>query len=181
MSTSPQPPGIESEGDGWISPQSPHVERPVVDHYADRWTVDLDAKDGNLEQQAVKTWYYIKRVADGVDVHVSSSGRGLHFIAYLKQPIPFWKKVQHRRAAGDDPRRIDMEIQRWDAGLDVDVVFLQKDGGVGEGVLVKDKRFRDVWDALDFIAAQRDDYDRMKRLANDGHKGAPDLSRRADL
>jgi len=26
---------------------------------------------------------------------------------------------------------------------------------------------------------QRDDYERVKRLANDGHKGAPDLARRA--
>lgn len=157
---------------------SPGVQRPIRKHYADRITVDLDDK-GDLETTAVKSWYYLQRVADAVDCHVSSSGRGLHLIGYLKQPMAFAEKIKHRRAAGDDPRRVDMEIQRWHAGLTVDVVFSDKDGV--DGVESKDKRFRDVWDALDYVTAQRDDSDRMRRLANHGHKGEPDLARRADL
>lgn len=148
-------------------------KRPIRKHYADRFTVDLD-DHGSLEQQAVKCWYYLQDVADAVDVHVSSSGEGLHFVAYLADPMPFHKKIEHRRAAGDDPRRIDMEIQRWHAGLQVGVLFTQK------GEKTKERRYRDVWDALDAIEDnQRDDYERMKRLAQRGHKGAPDLARKA--
>jgi hypothetical protein len=178
---SPVPPGLEVEGDSHTLPTSPGVKRPIRKHYADRLTVDLD-DHGNLEAEAVRAWYYLQRVADAVDIHVSSSGEGLHFVAYLTAPMPFHKKVEHRRAAGDDPRRVDMEIQRWQAGLQVDVIFCQKDGGLGEGVKVKDRRFADVWDALDAIRENtRDDYERVKRLANHGHKGAPDLARRSGL
>lgn len=176
---SPVPPGLSVEGDGDELPTSPGVKRPIREHYRDRFTVDLD-DHGNLEALAVRSWYYLQRVADAVDIHVSSSGGGLHLVAYLERPMPFHKKIEHRRAAGDDARRIDMEIQRWHAGLEVDVIFSQKDGKPGEGAKVKDRRFRDVWDALDAIQDhKRDDYNRMKRLANDGHKGAPDLARRA--
>jgi len=153
-------------------------ERPIVENYADRFTVDLDA-GSDLERRAVRSWHYLGDVADAVDVHVSSSGTGLHFIAYLKESMPFHEKVGHRRTAGDDARRIDMEIQRWHAGLRVDVVFSQKQGPEGEGTQIKDRRFRDVWDALDHIKAQRDDTERMNRLANQGHKGDPELARRA--
>jgi len=176
---SPVPPGLEPEGDADRLPTSPQVKRPVRKHYADRFTVDLD-DHGGLQSRAVRAWYYLQRVGDAVDVHVSSSGGGLHFVAYLADPMPFHKKVEHRRTAGDDPRRVDMEIQRWHAGLQVDVIFCQKDGQPGEGVKVKDRRFRDVWDALDAIRENsRDPHERMKRLANDGHKGAPELARRA--
>jgi hypothetical protein len=166
--------------ESWRSPQSPHVERPVVDNYADRWTVDLDGKDGNLEQRAIRAWHYCRRVADGVEIHVSSSGEGLHLLAYHRQPVPFHKKIEHRRAAGDDDRRIDMEIQRWHAGLEVDVVFQQKDSPEGIETVTKERRYADVYDALDAVRANRSDpAERMRRLANDGHKGAPDLARRA--
>lgn len=153
-------------------------KRPIRRHYADRFTIDLDDKGRGLELQAVKTWHYLGEVADAVDVHVSSSGKGLHFIAYLLEPMPFHKKIEHRRAAGDDPRRVDMEIQRWHAGLEIDVLFQQKDVIDQNGeVKRKDRRFTDVYDALDHIRNQRDDADRVRRLANDGHKGAPDLAR----
>lgn len=174
----PVPPGLSVEGNSERLPTSPDVKRPVRKHYADRFTVDLD-DHGDLHARAVRAWYYLRDVADAVDVHVSSSGGGLHFVAYLEATMPFHKKVEHRRTAGDDPRRVDMEIQRWHAGLQVDVIFCQKDGGPGEGAKVKDRRFRDVWDALDAIDARADDYDRMKALANEGHRGAPDLARRA--
>lgn len=159
-------------------PTSPGVQRPIRDHYADRLTVDLD-DHGDLEARAVRSWHYLQRVADAVDVHVSSSGGGLHFVAYLTEPMPFHRKIEHRRTAGDDPRRVDMEIQRWHAGLDVDVIFSQKDSLDGEDVQTKERRFRDVWDALDYIGGQDDDYDRMRQLANDGHKGDPEFARRA--
>jgi hypothetical protein len=159
-------------------PSSPHVERPVRDHYADRLTVDLD-DHGRLEQRAIRAWYYLLDVCDGLDVHVSSSGEGLHLVGYLKEEMPFHEKVRHRRAAGDDPRRVDMEIQRWHAGLEVGVVFQCKDSE-GESQVSKERRYRDVYDALDAIQAnQSDDVDRVRRLANDGHKGAPALAPKA--
>jgi len=155
------------------------VKRPVREHYTDRFTVDLDAKGGGLEDRAVRSWYYLRDVADAVDVHVSSSGKGLHLVAYLTEPMAFYRKIEHRRAAGDDARRVDMEIQRWQAGLQVDVIFQDKDGGSGEDVNVKERRFRDVWDALDHIRAQRDDVARLDRLAEYGHKGDARLARHA--
>lgn len=156
---------------------SPGVQRPIRKHYADRFTVDLDDK-GDLESTAVRAWYYLRRVGD-VDVHVSSSGGGLHMVCYLSESMPFAEKIEHRRTAGDDARRVDMEIQRWHAGLQVDVLFCDKDGV--ESVQNKDRRFRDVWDALDHVTAQRDDSDRMRRLANYGHKGDAELARKANL
>jgi hypothetical protein len=70
-----------------------------------------------------------------------------------------------------------MDCQRWLelGGRFSDVLFHSK----GDRDETK-TRFRDVYDALDYIAALRDDLDRLKRLAVEGHRAAPELARRAD-
>lgn len=144
-----------------------------------RITVDLDAKDYSASAfrfRAVRTWHNLQREAVEVDVHVSSSGLGLHFVAWFEDALAFHEQIALRRQAGDDPRRVDMDTERWLNGLYTDVLFEEKDDRPHD----KERRFRDVYDALDWIDNQRKDARRIKRLATDGHKGAPDLSRRLD-
>lgn len=145
-----------------------------------RISVDLDAKDYSAEgfrMKAVQTWHNLQRDADDVDVHVSSSGLGLHFVAWFDRRLAFHEEVAMRRAAGDDPRRVDMDVQRWFQGLYTGVLFEEKSNRPHD----KERRFHDVYAALDFVDEQRDDHSRVKRLAIDGHKGAPDLARRVEL
>lgn len=155
---------------------------PLVEQYNQRVTIDFDGKDYPTFEAfrfgAVQTWHNLQDCADRVDVHVSSGQKGLHFVAWFEDSIPFFKQIALRREHGDDPRRIDMDCQRWLqlGGRFSDVLFQQKGGRS----TTKERRFRDVYDALDYIAAQRSDYDRMKRLANDGHHGAPDLAARVE-
>lgn len=156
----------------------------TVDHAPDdgeqfgaRVTVDVDAKHhsrAEFRMRAVRTWHNLKREAEHVEVHVSSSGQGLHFVAWYDQRLQFHEEIAIRRGAGDDPRRVWMDCQRWLQGLYTGVLFEEKD----QRPQSKERGFRDVYDALDYIDAQRPDYDRMRRLANDGHRGAPDLARR---
>lgn len=160
-----------------MNPNTP--KRPIADHYESRATIDLDAKGGGLELRAMQCWHNLGEIADAVDVHVSSSGRGLHFVAYFAEPLEYHEKLAIRRANHDDKRRVEMELQRWLAGLPTDVLFAQKDDDAGGGRLCKERRFADVYDALDHIKAQRDDHAAVKRLAQSGHKGAPHLAPKA--
>jgi|AntRauMinimDraft_3_1070383.scaffolds.fasta_scaffold01995_4 hypothetical protein len=151
-----------------------------ADQYRGRITVDLDAKEyshNNFRTRAVRTWHNLQHDADDVEVHVSSSGRGLHFVAWFEQAIPFHVEIGLRRMHGDDQRRVGMDCERWYNGLYTGVLFDEK----SSRPMTKERGFVDVYAALDFIAAQRDDHDRMNRLANRGHKGAPSLATRSDL
>lgn len=153
---------------------------PKVEQYQQRVTVDFDGKDYDtlnaFRFAAIRVWHNLEGIADDVDVHVSTGQHGLHFVAWFEADLPFWKQVQIRREHSDDPRRIDMDCQRWLqlGGRFSDVLFHQK----GDRENIKERRFRDVYDALDYIAGQRDDAGRMNRLANDGHKREPELARR---
>ncbi|AAY24967.1 ORF 41 [Haloarcula hispanica virus SH1] len=155
-----------------------HVERPD-ERFASRITVDLDGDKYTHTQfdlEAVKVWHNLQNSADYVDVHVSSSGLGLHFVAWFEQPLRFHEEVAIRRSSGDDPRRVWMDCQRWLNGLYTDVLFEEKDTREFD----KERDFATVYDALAFVAEHRtDDADRMKRLANEGHRAAPDLARKA--
>lgn len=146
--------------------------------YETRITVDLDGDHAeNFALRATRTWHHLRRVADDVEVHVSTGQEGLHFIGWFEEAIPFHRQIAIRREAGDDARRIDMDGQRWlQVGTEfTDVLFHQK----GDRETVKERRFRDVYDALDYIRDHADDpADRVRRLANDGHKGAPSLARK---
>ena len=152
----------------------------MTDHadHRGRITVDLDAKDYSRNQfrlRATRAYSQLADDADEVEVHVSSSGLGLHLVAWFEDPLEFHEEIALRRQHGDDPRRVDMDIKRWFQGLYTGVLFEEK------GDKEKERRFSGIFDALDWIDAQRDDANRVKRLANDGHKGAPDLVARANL
>jgi len=147
--------------------------------FASRITIDLDAdkydRDG-FDLRATRTWHNLQNDADYVDVHVSSSGLGLHFVAWYEQPLRFHEEVAARRTHGDDPRRTWMDCQRWLNGLYTDVLFEEKDSRPME----KERRFSTVYDALDYIREhRRNDTKRMKALAEHGHRAAPELARRA--
>jgi len=135
--------------------------------FASRITIDLDGdkydRDG-FDLRATRTWHNLQNDADYVDVHVSSSGLGLHFVAWYEQPLQFHEEVAARRSHGDDPRRTWMDCQRWLNGLYTDVLFESKDSRPME----KERRER-----------RRNDHKRMKALAEHGHRAAPGLARRA--
>lgn len=162
------------------SSRSDAGHRPKVEQYQQRVTIDFDGKDHDtwsaFKLAATRTWHNLQAVADDVDVHVSTGQHGLHFVAWFEADLAFYEQVQIRRDNGDDPRRIDMDCQRWLqlGGRFSDVLFHQK----GDRETVKERRFRDVYDAIDYIGNRRDDAGRMNRLANHGHKGDPDLARR---
>jgi hypothetical protein len=153
----------------------------LVDEYEQRVTIDLDGKDypsfEAFRLAAVETWHNLKHASDRVDVAVSSGQHGLHLVAWFEADVPFHDQLEIRRAHGDDPRRIDMDCQRWLelGGRFSDVLFTSK----GDRSQTK-TRFPDVYDALDYIDSLRDDLDRLRRLAVEGHRAAPELARRAD-
>lgn len=187
MSDADEPAGKGLSYDYWQDPDSDESDdvdddhTPMIHQYRQRVTVDFDGKHaGSLlefRMQATRIWHNLERIADRIDVHVSTGQQGLHFVAWFEDSMPFHEQVGIRREHGDDKRRIDMDAQRWQqlGGRFTDVLFHQK----GDRDTTKERRFRDVYDALDYIEAQRDDYRRMNRLANEGHKGDPDLARRA--
>lgn len=149
-----------------------------LERFECRVTIDLDAKDYAAEAfrlRAVRIWHNLDDLADHVDVHVSSSGLGLHFVGWFEERLPFHEKIQIRAANGDDPRRVWMDCQRWLNGLYTDVLFTEK----SSRPFSKERRYRDVYDAIDAIDGRRNDANRMERLVEDGHKGAPDLARKA--
>lgn len=157
------------------------MDEPRHERYASRITVDLDGKHHRqaFALRAIRCWHNLDAIADDVEVHVSTGQEGLHFVAWFRDGLEFHEQIGLRREHGDDKRRIDMDVQRW---LQVgpqftDVLFHSKGGRE----MVKERRFTSVYDALDYIRAQRDDHDRMNRLANHGHRGAPALAARRDL
>jgi hypothetical protein len=147
--------------------------------YASRVTVDLDGDKYDVdrfEQVAVRAYHNLEAAADAVEVAVSSSGEGLHLIGWFREDLHFSDEVKIRRTHHDDPRRVDMDCQRWLEGLYTDVLFSSKHGRDATQT-----RYATIWDALETIRHNRtDDVDRVRRLAVDGHKGAPSLARRAD-
>ena len=91
--------------------------------YSTRITIDYDGKGQGWRLGAVKTWHNLQREADHVEVHVSSGQHGLHFVAWYVEDIAFHNEVAIRRCHGDDARRIDMDIQRCQAGIFTGVLF----------------------------------------------------------
>jgi hypothetical protein len=174
-------PDVEGDVEQRDTPE-PDDHTPLVERFMQRVTVDLDGTDYPTFQafrlRATRIWHNLQDAADRVDVHVSTGQEGLHFVAWFEADVPFHDQIRLRREHGDDPRRIDMDCQRWLqlGGRFSDVLFHSK----GDRENVKERRFRDVYDALDYIEARRDDGDRMNRLANAGHKGDPELARRVD-
>lgn len=141
-----------------------------------RVTLDLDPKPG-FRLRAIRAWHYLKREAEHVEVHVSSSGEGLHLIGWFEGPLSEVEKIHIREHLGDDPNRLKMDIQRLKRGHPIQTLWDEKTGRDGERRR-KDRDFQDVYAALDHIAATTSDpAEKVKRLAQHGHKGAPSLAR----
>ena len=156
-------------------------ETPLVHQFEQRVTIDFDGEKQTgqvgFRTEATRIWHNLNRAAEWVEVHVSTGQEGLHFVAWFEDALDFEGQLRIRRQNGDDPRRTDMDRQRYEQldGRFTDVLFHQK----GDRENPKERRFSDVYDALDYIMARRDDADRMNRLANHGHKAEPSLARRA--
>jgi len=143
-----------------------------------RVTLDLDPKPG-FRLRAVRAWHHFQREAEHVDLWVSSSDTGLHFVAWYEGPLSPVEKIKIRESLGDDPNRIKMDVQRLKRGHPIGTLWDVKTGRDGE-VRRSDRDFSDVYAALDYIEEKNTtDQEQMKALANSGHKGAPDLARRA--
>lgn len=146
-----------------------------------RVTVDIDGYVRGFELLAIRSYYNLKREADEIEVRISSGGSGIHLVGYFNEELPFSRRIQYRRMLGDDQNRIKIDIERFKHGVYTGVLWSEKDvahpdGSTERGTAQRD--FGDIHDALDHIRMTRTDpQTRMKRLANEGHRAAPDLAR----
>ena len=130
---------------------------PRVEQFRQRVTIDMDGDHYPTRHafrlDAVRCWHNLEDAADDLEVHVSSGQGGLHFVAWFEDDLPFYQQLQIRRANGDDPRRVDMDKQRWLqlGGRFSDVLFQQK----GDRETTKERGFSDVYGALDYIKIGR--------------------------
>lgn len=165
--------------------RAPAQDRRRRADYRGRVSLDLDGYRDGFETAAIRAYYNLRREADDVDVAVSSGGEGLHIVGWFERPIPPHEETRLRRQCCDDGARVEMDIERRRHGLVTGVLWHSKDqpgGPEHRGTRgVKQRDVGDVHDALDRIeATTRSDYERVKALANEGHKGAPELARRAE-
>lgn len=139
-----------------------------------RVTIDIDSHHAGWQLRAIQTYHNLFAVgAHTVDVRISSSGQGIHLFGWFGHRLSSETKQRLREQLGDDPNRIHMDEIRGAVGHTTQVSWTDK--GTREGTA--DDDFATIYDALDYIAAGRDDHARMNRLVNRGHKGAPDLTR----
>jgi len=123
--------------------------------YQSRLTIDIDGYVPQWRLQAIRAWYELNRIADRVDVHVSSSGTGLHIIAFFEDPEDGYI---HRERLSDDYRRVELDRERRKYGLLDNVSWQRKSANDGEKI----RDFTDIWDALDYITEQIPPEDRLK-------------------
>lgn len=143
------------------------------DDYRGRVTVDIDGYVPNWRLTAIRSYYNLSRLADDVEVHISSSGRGLHLIGWFRDEQDFPTRLRLRRSLNDDPNRIKMDLERYMNDVYTGVLWSEK----SDRESVKDRSFGDIHDAIRHMdMTNTDDADRMQSLAEHGHKGAPDLS-----
>jgi len=153
--------------------------------YRGRVTVDIDGYVGNFELVAVRAYYNLARLADEVEVHISSSGEGIHLIGWFSEECDFPTRLKLRRTLGDDQNRLQFDLERFMAGVYTGVLWSQKDRrdspeNAPENRPGKDRDFADIHDALRHInMSTTTDHDGLKRLADRGHKGAPELAHHA--
>lgn len=155
------------------------------EEYAGRVTVDVDGYVGGFELTALRAYYNLARIAEHVEVHVSSSGEGVHLVGWLAEDCDFPTRIKLRRQLCDDANRVKFDMERFLNGVYTDVLWTEKDRQHGpestpEERPGKDRSFSDIHAALDHIRMNTTtDAERMNRLANEGHRGAPDLAHAA--
>lgn len=144
--------------------------------YQGRVTVDLDGYAPRMRLRAIQAYHALDRAAERVAVAVSSSGEGLHLVGYFAEPVTFGERIKLRRTLGDDPKRIQIDIERALNGVYTGVLWSEKSES-GEKV----REFADVYDALDWMDGGDDlDPERVARYAVDGHKAEPSLARHVE-
>lgn len=156
----------------------------MTDDFTSRVTVDIDGDIRGFEMVAIRTYHNLSREVETVDIHVSSSGTGLHLIGYTDRDLSKEERITLRRALNDDRARIAFDIGRAVQGLPIGVLWDEKTQAFGKGMAprvgTKDRDFSNIHDALDHITrTNRDPYERVQSLAEKGHKGAPELARKA--
>lgn len=111
-----------------------------------RVTVDIDSYHYDFELKAIRAYYNAQAAgAVDVDVRISSSGRGIHIIAWFSEILTHHQKMRLREALGDDPNRVRMDEIRGNAGHTTEVLWTQKGGRENE------TGFSDIWHALETI------------------------------
>lgn len=137
-----------------------------------RVTLDIDGYKSDMRLTAIGAYHQLDRLADDVDVAISSGGSGLHIVGWFCDPLTFGERIKMRRTLGDDCNRIKIDIERAVNGIYTGVLWSEKsDGGT------KQRGFADVYDALDALdGGERLVSDRVQNYANHGHKAEPSLA-----
>lgn len=159
-----------------------------TDH-SGRVTVDIDGYESNFELLATRAYHNLDHMADSVDVHISSSGEGIHLVGWFEQAVDLPDRIKMRRMLRDDKNRIRIDVERAMNGIYTGVLWSEKHSNVGptrdpekpseHGR--KDRDFADVHDALEHMRMTNSDpSEQMQRLAEYGHKRQPELARRAE-
>ena len=153
--------------------------------YGGRVTVDVDGYVSGFELTAIRAYYNLARIAEHVEVHISSSGEGVHLVGWLSERCDFPSRLKLRRQLCDDTNRIQFDLERFMNAIYTDVLWTQKDRqhspeNAPEERPGKDRSFDDIHRALDHIRmSTTTDAARMSRLANHGHRGEPSLAHAA--
>lgn len=112
-----------------------------------RLTVDIDDHGVDWMLDAVRAYYGLVRVADEVEVRISSSGSGIHLVGWFDDRLDSETKDTLRRTLGDDAKRIELDEMRSRQGHATNVLWTSKAGS--DGV---DDDFDDIHDALAHIS-----------------------------
>jgi hypothetical protein len=160
----------------------------MTDGYAGRVTVDIDGYTPGFETVATRAYYNLADAAAEVEVHISSSGEGIHLVGWFEDDLGLADRLKLRRYLSDDPNRIRIDIERARNGVYTGVLWSEKNANTGPTrddskateTGRKDRSFADIHAALRHMEmTNTDPADRVQRLAEHGHKGAPELARHA--
>lgn len=111
-----------------------------------RVTIDIDSYCPGWRMKAVKAYYNARNAgAVELDVRVSSSGKGIHIVAWFPKLLTDERKTTLRETLGDDPNRMRMDAVRGGVGHTTQVLWSEKRGETAE------KHYEDVWHALETI------------------------------
>lgn len=152
--------------------------------YYSRLTIDIDGYyDGtrttgeDFRLRAVRSYYNLQQVADRVDVGVSSSGEGIHMMAFfddIDDPMAQEELTRLRRMHGDDWKRSALDEVRMEEGAVHDVLWTEK--GARDGAEA-DWSGEGIWDALDIVEVNmRSDYEVVRSVASEGVRSITEMS-----
>lgn len=111
-----------------------------------RVTVDIDDHGPNWQLSAVRAYHGLVRMADSVEVRISSSGSGIHLVGWFNDALGEQDAESIRRTLGDDSKRLELDAMRRRHGHATNVLWTEKNDT--DGI---DDDFDDIYDALDHI------------------------------